>query len=387
MIRVTTASAALLATTTLAQAGGIERNAFATSILFETGNYVELNYTFISPDVTGQSIPLVGGASSGNVAPDFGFAALSFSTQVNDRLTFALVLDAPVGADVSFAGGTGFPFAGTQAELRGEQITAAARYEFTDNISVFGGLRAAQVSGDAYVTTFIGAPVGPTGFSYLLEDAQSDTGYGYLLGAAYEIPDIALRVALTYFSEVDVDFDAREALAGPGISQADLATIAGPSNFGISLPDSVLLEAQSGVAEGTLVFGSIRWVDWSEFTITPNLYPASGGGVGGDLAFYNGDTITYTLGVAQQLNDNWALLGAALYENGNGGFVGNLAPTDGRTAVAVGARYTSGPMVISGGLQYTWLGEAQTAFGPIAPVASFTDNDAVSATLRVGYRF
>jgi long-subunit fatty acid transport protein len=150
----------------------------------------------------------------------------------------------------------------------------------------------------------------------------------------------------------------------------------------------VLLEAQSGVAEGTLVFGSIRWVDWSEFTITPNSYPAPGGGVGGDLAFYRGDTITYTLGAARQLNDNWTVLGSVLYEDGNGGFVGNLGPTDGRTALSLGARYTDGPWVISGGVQYSWIGDAQTAFiPPGVAVANFTDNNAVSASLRVGYRF
>lgn len=384
MNRIAAASAALLATTALAQAGGIERNAFTTAILFEQGTYVELGYSFASPDVSGVqdetlSGTSVAGSRTGNVAPSYGFATLSYANQINERLTFSLVVDAPIGADVSYATGTGYGFAGSEAELRSQQITAAARYELTDRVSVFGGLRAVQVQGEAYVTT--------PAFSYILDDAESDTGYGYMVGAAYEIPDIALRVALTYFSEVDLDFSSREFLAGPGVDRATLAGLAGSSNFGITLPDSVLLEAQSGVAEGTLVFGSIRWVDWSEFTITPNQYPDGAGGVGGDLAFYGGDTITYTLGAARVLNENWTVLGSVLYEEGNGGFVGNLGPTDGRTAVSVGARYTQGAVSISGGLQYSWIGDAQTAFGPFRPVASFTDNDALSASIRVGYRF
>ncbi len=383
MYRFAAASAALLASTALAQAGGIERNAFTTAILFEQGTYVELGYSFVSPDVSGvqqanASATSLAGTPSGGVAPSYGFATLSFATAINDRLTASLVYDAPVGADVAYAPGP-YVFAGSVAELRSQQITAALRYELTDNISVYGGLRAARVSGDAYVAT--------TSFSYLLDDAQSDTGYGYMLGAAYEIPDIALRVALTYFSEIDVDFNSREIVAGPGVPQATLEGLAGPSQFGISLPDSILLEAQSGVAEGTLVFGSVRWVDWSEFTITPNLYPSGVPGVPGDLAFYRGDTITYTLGGARVLNENWTVLGSLLFEEGNGGFVGNLGPTDGRTALSVGARYTNGPIVISGGLQYSWIGDAQTAFGPLQPVASFTDNTALSASLRIGYRF
>jgi long-subunit fatty acid transport protein len=383
MNRLGAASAALLASTTLAHAGGVERNAFTTAILFETGNYVELGYTYGSPDVTGQAIGAIGGQATGDMSPSFGFTTLSFSSQLNDRWTFALVYDEPIGADVEHFTGTGFPFAGSKAELRSDQLTAALRYEVNENVSVFGGLRAVRSSGDAYVTTNVGG----AGFSYLLDDAESDTGYGYMIGAAYEIPDIALRVSLTYFSEVDVDFDSREIVAGPGVSEAALAALAGPSRFDMTLPDSLLLEAQSGVAEDTLVFGSIRWVDWSEYTITPNLYPSGVPGVPGDLAFYNGDIFTYTLGVARRLNENWAVLGSLLYENGNGGFVGNLGPTDGRTALAVGARYTNGPVVISGGVQYNWLGDAETAFGAIRPVATFTDNDALTASLRIGYRF
>ncbi len=386
MTRLATAAAALLATTTLAQAGGIERNAFTTGILFETGNYVELGYSFSSPDVSGQAVAFAGGAATGDIAPSFGFATLSYANELSDQLTFSLVVDSPYGADVTYPTGTSYPFEASEAQLRSQQITAAVRYGLTDNVSVYGGLRAVRMQGNAYVATNVGG----NGFSYLLDDAESDTGYGYMLGAAYEIPEIALRVALTYFSEVDLDFTGREALAGVGVDAATLAAGAVDSPFGVTLPDSLLLEAQTGVAEGTLVFGSIRWVDWSEFTITPNLYPASLGPppvLGGNLAFYNGDSITYTLGAARRLNDTWSVLGSVLYEDGNGGFVGNLGPTDGRTAVSVGARYTNGPLVVSGGLQYSWLGDAQTAFGPLQPVATFGDNTAVSASLRIGYRF
>ncbi len=380
----TTAFAALLASTTLATAGGIERNAFTTAILFETGNYVEIGYSFADPDVSGVqqetlSATSLAGTETGNVAPSYSFTTLSYSNELTDRLTFALVYDVPVGADVAYDADTGYGFAGSVAELRSQQITAALRYEFTDNISVYGGLRAAQVTGDAYVAT--------TAFSYILDDAESDVGYGYMLGAAYEMPEIALRVALTYFSEMDLTFDSNEFLAGPGVSGSALEALAASSRFDMTLPDSLLLEAQTGVAEGTLVFGSVRWVDWSEFTITPNQYPDGAGGTGGDLAFYRGDTITYTIGGARVLNENWTVLGSILYEDGNGGFVGNLGPTDGRTALSLGARYTQGPMVISGGLQYSWIGDAETAFGPFQPVSTFDDNSALSASLRIGYRF
>lgn len=67
----TTALAALLATTSLASAGGIERNAFTTGILFEEGNYVELGFTYVDPTVSGQAnAPYPGTPASGDMSAD-----------------------------------------------------------------------------------------------------------------------------------------------------------------------------------------------------------------------------------------------------------------------------------------------------------------------------
>lgn len=368
MYRITAATAALLATTAIAQAGGVERNAFTTGILFEEGNYVELGYTFVNPSVSGALNPPAPAVGSGDMAASYGFATLSYHNDITDDFSLSVVVDAPIGADVSYPGPLGYPFALSEAELRSNQISIIARYELSDRFSVYGGLRMAEASG----TIWVNAP----GLSYSLE-ADSDIGYGYMIGAAYEIPDIALRVALTYFSEIDLSLSGLSGIAA-GPTAAPPATVI-PTNFEITLPDSLLLEAQSGIAEGTLLFGSIRWVDWSEFDITPGNYPP------GALVSYADDTITYTLGMARRLNDDLVLLGSVNYEAQNGGFASNLGPTDGRLGVSVGARYEVNNWVLSGGVNYTWIGDANTQAG--AFTTTFNDNTAVGAGIRIGYRF
>lgn len=357
MYRFAAASAALLASTALAQAGGVERNAFTTAILFEQGTYVELGYSMLDPSVSGT----VGGGAvgSGDMASSYGFATFSYRQDLTDRLSFAFVIDEPVGANVSYPVGTGYPFAGSTAELRSTQLTAALRYDVTDRVSVYGGLRALRVEGEASIPAIGG---------YTLTNTASDYELGYMIGAAYQIPDIALRVALTYFSEVELNFTGTEFGALP-------------SAFNTTIPQSVLLEAQSGVAEGTLVFGSVRWVDWTEFNIDPTNYPPPT-----PLVSYNHDTWTYTVGAARVLNDNWAVSGSITHEPSTGGLVGNLGPTDGRTSIGLGVRYTEGPLVLSAGLQYIWIGDANTNTGP-GGISSFTDNTAVGAGIRIGYRF
>jgi long-chain fatty acid transport protein len=53
MNRIAAASAALLASTALAQAGGLDRNQLGTGVLFEEGTYAELGYSFVNPTVSG----------------------------------------------------------------------------------------------------------------------------------------------------------------------------------------------------------------------------------------------------------------------------------------------------------------------------------------------
>jgi long-subunit fatty acid transport protein len=259
---------------------------------------------------------------------------------------------------------------GSQAEINSQQLTAALRYELDGGFSVYGGLRA--VSADGEVSLFNGYTM----------DADGSTELGYMLGAAYQRPDIALRVALTYYSATTHTFDAVE--AGSFDTQ-----------FETTIPQQILLEAQTGVAEGTLVFGSIRWTEWTEFDITPDVFSDGlpDGAFGpNSLVDYDNDTWTYTIGGARALTENLALLGSLTYEAEQDGFSGNLGPTDGRTSVGIGARYTQGPFRITAGINYSWIGDAETeAPSLVAPAgtqfATFEDNDSIGFGLRVGYSF
>lgn len=373
MKKITLAGAALLASTAIASAGGIERTGFTTGILFEEGTYVELSYGSISPSVTG-NVTGVPAVASGDISPTYNSVSLGYHQDITDALSFSLVIDEPVGADVAYPTGTGYPFAGSTAELSSRQITAALRYELNDNFSVYGGIRGVQVSGDVYVSTPL--------FAYALS-AESDYELGYMVGAAYERPDIAMRIALTYFSEVDLSLSGVESPAGAGTPEAAILAVAPATTFNNTLPQSVLLEAQSGIAANTLLFGSIRWTNWDGYAITPNAYPTPSG----NLVDYDQDVWTYSLGIARRLNENWAVSATLGYEAEQDGFSGNLGPTDGFTSIGLGAEYTQGNMSIAAGVRYVMIGDANTilAAGPVT--SDFYDNDVVAFGLRVGFNF
>ncbi len=381
MKNVITAAAALAAMSTSAWAGGVERTTQSVGIIFEKGNLAELSLGYVTPKVSGvgagsapsRATPTPG-ASSGNMTENFFRLGFAYKQDFNESLSFALIYDQPFGADVSYPTGTGYFAAEATAELNSHALTGVLKYTTDNNISVFGGLRYQTLEAQANVP-FVGSYTGTS---------DTDGSFGYLVGAAYERPDIALRVALTYNSAINHDWSIVET---GGVTP-------GTSSTSVETPQSINLEFQSGIAKDTLIFGSVRWVDWSEFAITPNNYFATtlagtSGAQGSSLVAYNDDRITYTLGLGHRFNETWSGAISVTHEPSVGGFASNLGPTDGQTGVTLAATYKKDKMEITGGVSYIWIGDAQTRSQPLLPIAAsdFTDNSAIGVGVRIRYRF
>lgn len=356
MKRLILASAAMATLASGALAGGLERTPQSMAVLFEEGRYVELSFGAVSPDVSGNS---AGGAASGDIFDTYFNLGLSYKADLNSQFSYAIIFDQPYGADTVYPAGTLHPFAGTTAKIRSNALSGVLQYNLGNGASVYGGLRAQTLQAEAVLTAIPGYSI----------ESDTNLSLGYLVGAAYERPDIALRVALTYHSEVTHDLELTESLA------------ATPETQDVVLPQALNLEFQSGIAEDTLVFGSVRWVEWSATAIDPAVYDALTAPAP-PLVFFTDDRITYTLGLGRRLNETWSVLGSVSYEESTGSATGNLGPVDGFTSVSLGAIYTKDNMKITGGIRYADIGDA-TSFSD----AVFEDNSAIAAGVRVGWSF
>ena len=86
--------------------------------------------------------------------------------------------------------------------------------------------------------------------------------YGWRAGVAYEIPEIRLRAQLLYRS--GTQYGATGTLTAPGaLIGLPAASVDLPASASGNLPQSLDFTVRSGVAPGWLVFGAVRWTDWS----------------------------------------------------------------------------------------------------------------------------
>ena len=344
MKKVTTAGAVLLMTTTMVSAGGIDRSGQSVGVIFEDGNYVELGFGYVMPELTGK---FMGAVDSGNIAPDYSQLSAGLKTQTTDQLSLAVIIDQPFGADVSYEE-AGYPLNGSNAKVETTGVTVLARYAISDLLSVHGGLRQTTAKGVYDVT----AP------AVYQSTYSSDSGLGFVVGGAYERKDIALRIALTYNSEVDLALDG---------SVGDLTT---------TLPESVNLDFQTGIAADTLLFGSVRWVAWDGFALTDS--------IAGDILSYDDDVVTYNIGVGRRINEQLSASVSIGYEESTGEITGNLGPTDGFLSVQLGAAYLlDNGVEVSAGVRYADLGDATTSIIG----AEFEDNSAIGIGMKVAYNF
>lgn len=364
-----TSAAALCLVAGGAHAGGVDRSGQSIAVLFEEGRYLEFSATSVSPDLTGESISAFpNGSGSGDIAKQYFRFGAAYKADINDNWSYAIIYDEPFGAETDYPDGTGYFAQNSNATFTSRALTGLLQYNASSGFSVYGGLRLQSAEADADVI------FPAVGLDYAA-DADVHYGLGYVAGVAYERPDIALRVSLTYNSEIHHDVDTDETLSGGAVTRAT------STNF--STPQSLNLEFQTGVAQDTLMFGGVRWVDWSDFALDPSLYLDT---VGQPLLSYEEDVITYTLGIGHRINENWSVAGSIGYEENTGNLFTNLGPADGQESISLAAIYSQGKYEITAGVRYIRIGDTTTAVTG-NPAAEFNNNDVIAFGVKVGYRF
>lgn len=335
-------------------AAALDRSGQSTAAFFQKGNYAELGATGLMPKVSGFDKKPDG--SNGNAVPemaeDYEMYSAALKFEVSPESSFAILYDQPFGAATDYQGQNNFTAENnaysstiplpsavraaigvtgrTTVEVASHNATFLYGYQPIPDVTLFGGPAIQSISGELNLR-------GPAydilnGYSAKL---QQDNRLGYVAGFAFEKPEIALRLAVTYRSEIEHHLKTSESLplsvaAGvglrgslaanptlaplaaapialiqatlqPQLQQVSAALAANPTNAtllatrnalagaltlasatqlapqadsrtDISTPQSVNVDFQTGIMADTLAFANVRWVNWKSFAIKPALF-------------------------------------------------------------------------------------------------------------------
>lgn len=373
-------------------AAGLDRSGQSISAFLQPGNYAEAGISVLDPTVKGKD-------NNGNKVEDMGddyyFPSAAIKVQATDKISLGLIYDQPFGADAAYGTETQsfsetHPLSkiteGTSVEVKTENLTALLGYQLNENWNFYAGPVWQTVEANIKLR---GAAYKNTGYNIKIDTEEA---YGWLAGFAYQIPEIALKAAITYRSEISHDAKSTETsnlpLAAMQMPAGPLKDFYASKGFKQSIvnattPQSVNIDFQTGIAANTLAFANIRWVHWDQFTVSPEML----GELGQDLISYSDDQWSATVGLGHKFNSKWSGTAAVGYDSGAGNPVTTLGPTEGYWSVGLGGQYSPAEnYFIQAGVKYFWLGDAQAQTGGIVK-GSFEDNHAIGYGMKIGYRF
>ena len=364
---------ALLTTTPFfVNAEGLERINIDPSFMFTEGSSAEIGFANISP-----SFPAVKGTGSAftfqsglKVAPSFSAITGSVKTELGDSFDLGLFYTSQgngVGIDYGTIGAEANVT--IKADLEIPTLAMIGKYQINEAMSVFVGAKQSTVKSGA--TLKLGSD---SGNANPLPDVTSHweltkkSGIGAIYGAAYEMPEIALRVVLTVEDDIDLSIPAT---AKGGLADTGTATA--------SIGDAISLNFQTGIAEDTLLFGNIRRSSWADNQVkvpflVVGMQPVS--------SFSDGDS--YSLGIGRKINEDLSVSISGFYDGSSGGAVSELAPTGATKTLSLGGKYAIADNAdLSIGGSYSQRGDALTG----SYKASLTDSKVISLGAKIAFSF
>ncbi|MCO8057060.1 OmpP1/FadL family transporter [Acinetobacter towneri] len=376
-------SAILLSTLPLtpALAAGLDRSGQSIAAFLQPGNYAEAGISVLDPKVQSNQLKV------NDMAEDYYFPSAAIKVQATEHISIGLLYDQPFGAESLYPSNNlvfGANGEATQVEVETHNLSALIGYQPTENWNFYAG--------PVYQTVKGNVSLRGTAYSLLSGyniDLKEDDAFGWLAGAAYQIPEIALKAAITYRSEIKHELDTTETsnvyIPSYGI---DLRSMT--SQTEVVTPQSVNLDFQTGIAKDTLAFANLRWVHWDQFAVSPAALASASKlakGKAQNLIDYSDDQISATVGVGHKFTSKWSGSASVGWDSGAGNPVTTLGPVEGFWNVGLGGQYSPAEnYFIQAGVKYFWLGDATARTGT-TDVGEFEDNYALGYGLKFGYRF
>ena len=370
----------------MGHAGGMEATGLSAGFMFEDGRYGSVSVQSQSPSVkakTAAGASLTSGSLVGSVTSTNLKAKMDVLDNMSVGITYYRQAGIKLDYQTNWAGASPLPPKAVmpKVDLDVTALALLVKYGFNENFSALAGIKNGTAS-DATVLIPIAVGVNAT--------ATGKSALSYIVGAAYEIPELALRAELMYETSAAYSLPTAFAVMAPiaGVT-AGLAT-AQTGTIDASTPDYINIYVQSGIAEDTLAYASARQANWKKNQVSFK-HPLSQTVIGTSalntpytLSDFANST-SYEIGVGRKFGDTWSSSIAYNWEGGSGTTTSSLFTlNDGRQGLSVGAKYSlNDKTAISFGGNYTEFGKVtNTITGAV-----LSGNTATTLGLNISHSF
>ena len=400
-----TCALTVISLTSIAGAAGLDRSGQPSEDFSSSGTIAYASAYHISPDVSGVES---NGDKVGDLTEEYEGYGYGVKTDINDKFSVGVFYDQPFGAAVLFHGDNSLTNLNaadddrkfTSADVSTDNFTGLLGVNLgaKNNFKIYGGPVLQKIEANVKINSKNPQLASVNGYD--LNIAKNEA-YGYMVGAAYVKPEIGLKAAITYRSEIEHDANYAESMPFingvntqlPPALQLD-ATQTRESE--LTTPQSVNIDFQTGLNKTTLLTAKARWVPWSDFKITPPLLNENGIALNAlrgktvdqvNLLEYGDDSYMLEVGLGKRLTPKLAVSGSVGWDSGAGNPVSPLGPTEGYYSVGVGAKYNVTPeWAVSAGAKYLMLGDAEGLLASSGTkIGKFEDNDAYIFGMRLSY--
>lgn len=425
IFKISALSAAILAATP-AMAGGFDKSGRDFNIIFGDNDVISTSYGMSSIPMAAKIQQGAGNTSSvissGNILEDINRPQMGFRYHPVADMTCAAQYEQPFGAVVGYADDSlayAHPLDNSQSVsapistlYESESLTLACGYDFalsTGKVTVFGGPKIQEVNG-AFDEDLSHSNAATGSSDNLVVDMDGGAEIGYILGAAYSIPEIALRASFLYHSQIDYSAEGSISANIPGVTS--FVTSGTAQTF---TPQTVEIALQSGIAENTLAFVKMRWSEYGKLTTLKvygdestkaqngltlaqlkGLSSSIDALVNPEVSMFSNDTFDYSIGLGRKLNDKLTLgasfsgsikLGGKSDDTPLGADSTSLRlPGDTAHTVSFGGEYTVIPKLkVNGGLAYTFIDEYRVETVSGSYRAEFGKTEATSFQMGMSY--
>lgn len=367
---------------TSAHAGGFSRGEADTDILYEDGDYVmRAGAVYVSPK---RQFATINGANATDdrYSQDYWIPSLAAKFKASDNFACAFTYTQPFGADADY---------GAQAQMASLMAggSGASHKDFVTNeygatcdVSMQAGKGRIHLLGGVFLQDFEYTANAYAGDLHLEDNAA----FGYRFGVAYDIPEYALRAQLMYRSKVEHDASDNGSFDWGAGALKPLWGVRDAFGSG-TLPQSIKLAVQTGVAPGWMVYGSVKWTDWSVMDkLDYSLGTPAPGVYSPQKDVYNWqDGWTINAGVAHAFNEKIAGTLNVMWDSGVGTGADIYSDT---WTFGAGVSVKAGPGELRFGGAVSYLTEGSQSVADAAVYNATADGDwayAVSANYRITF--